>query len=288
VYIRSAAKGKWRVTIRGANIPEGPQPFALIVDGALVPKEPKPPETYASLLPAVFGPAPVSGDATGTVTAYGDPVAGLTIELRFDDGYTFAQTLYTQTDARGRYRFADQPPMNGKATYYVRWNNHAGNDAWLSTWACWEITSTTTDPAALRCDFDIADVPLVSPRHNRTIALPQTFSWQPRAIAGDDYELNLADMEERVPHWHSDRLGHSGAYTLTTRPSGFQTDVAYGWWIWVYGEDGYGMSHYYRLFQFGSSANDVQEESGSTGIPLFPEQAESLTELRPAPKTDRS
>ncbi len=34
VYIPSAETGRWTVTVRGYNVPEGPQPFALVVDGA--------------------------------------------------------------------------------------------------------------------------------------------------------------------------------------------------------------------------------------------------------------
>ncbi|MCB9418726.1 MAG: S8 family serine peptidase [Ardenticatenaceae bacterium] len=33
VYVQSAAAGTWTVTISGANVPQGPQPFALVVDG---------------------------------------------------------------------------------------------------------------------------------------------------------------------------------------------------------------------------------------------------------------
>ncbi len=33
VYVQSAAAGTWTVTINGANVPQGPQPFAIVVDG---------------------------------------------------------------------------------------------------------------------------------------------------------------------------------------------------------------------------------------------------------------
>lgn len=33
VYVQSAAAGTWTVTVNGLNVPNGPQPFALIVDG---------------------------------------------------------------------------------------------------------------------------------------------------------------------------------------------------------------------------------------------------------------
>ncbi len=35
VYIQSAVSGTWTVTVKGYNVPNGPQPFALVVDGDL-------------------------------------------------------------------------------------------------------------------------------------------------------------------------------------------------------------------------------------------------------------
>lgn len=34
VYVQSAAAGNWTVTVNGTNVPNGPQPFALVVDGS--------------------------------------------------------------------------------------------------------------------------------------------------------------------------------------------------------------------------------------------------------------
>ncbi len=34
VYVQSAAAGTWTVTVSGTNVPSGPQPFALVVDGS--------------------------------------------------------------------------------------------------------------------------------------------------------------------------------------------------------------------------------------------------------------
>jgi hypothetical protein len=34
VYMQSAATGTWTIAVSGANVPNGPQPFALVVDGA--------------------------------------------------------------------------------------------------------------------------------------------------------------------------------------------------------------------------------------------------------------
>jgi len=43
VYVQSPAAGDWTVLVRGFNVPSGPQPFALIVDGVFAP--PSPPST---------------------------------------------------------------------------------------------------------------------------------------------------------------------------------------------------------------------------------------------------
>ena len=43
VYVQSAANGIWTVTVTGFNVPNGPQPFALVVDGDL--GAPPPPPT---------------------------------------------------------------------------------------------------------------------------------------------------------------------------------------------------------------------------------------------------
>src|SRR4029450_858964 len=33
VFVQSAVSGSWTVEVRGFNVPNGPQPFALVVDG---------------------------------------------------------------------------------------------------------------------------------------------------------------------------------------------------------------------------------------------------------------
>lgn len=50
VYIGSAAAGDWTITVKGFNVPNGPQPFALVVRGAgtLTETTPPPPQTPAA------------------------------------------------------------------------------------------------------------------------------------------------------------------------------------------------------------------------------------------------
>lgn len=50
VYIQApAAGGSWTVTVNGANVPQGPQPFALVVDGAQAAAPPPPPDAPTGL-----------------------------------------------------------------------------------------------------------------------------------------------------------------------------------------------------------------------------------------------
>lgn len=77
VYVQSAASGTWTVEVMGYNVPNGPQPFALVVDGAAGGPEPTPaPEPTATATPApepTATPAPSGtmhvGDLDGTATA---------------------------------------------------------------------------------------------------------------------------------------------------------------------------------------------------------------------------
>ena len=43
VYVQSAATGAWSIEVKGYNVPNGPQPFALVVTGASTLTETTPP-----------------------------------------------------------------------------------------------------------------------------------------------------------------------------------------------------------------------------------------------------
>jgi putative cell wall-binding protein len=73
VFVASAAAGPWTVTVHGSNVPMGPQPFALVVDGDLTP----PP---VDVTPPVFSGVPddVTVEATGpsgAIVTYTPPTA---------------------------------------------------------------------------------------------------------------------------------------------------------------------------------------------------------------------
>jgi hypothetical protein len=65
VYVQAPAAGTWTVTVRGANVPNGPQPFALVVDGSF---------SFAATATATPSQTPtVTNTPTATATATHTP-----------------------------------------------------------------------------------------------------------------------------------------------------------------------------------------------------------------------
>jgi len=201
----------------------------------------------------------------GTVTDNGTSVAGTEVLLRYYDGSTWSTYATASTDSGGKYQFTNLPNLGTDQSYYVRWYNNDSNPNRLSTWACSSISSSTTDPNAYRCSFDLDNIDLLSPSHGATVSLPHTFAWGKRAITTDDYEFNLADMNDLDPYWWTfPSLGYVGSYTLNGLPPDFVVGQPYGWWMWVYGPDGYGVSYYYHNVTFSSAGSSV----GIQAVPI--------------------
>ena len=223
-------------------------------------------QKYRIYLPAVLNNQ--SLQLVGTVTDQGVPVNGTEVLLRYYNGSSWSTYSYTYTDSIGKYQFTTLPTLSAGQEYYVRWDNMTANPDQLWGWYCDHIDSTTTDPNAYICDFDIKNIVLLSPDSGSTVSLPQTFTWLTRTLTTDDYELNLADMSDGVPWWWTDpSLGYMGSYTLNSLPTGFSTGIQYGWWMWVYGSNGYGESYYYRPVTFSTSGSQVViEEAASDNL----------------------
>lgn len=108
VYVQSAAAGSWTVQVNGANVPNGPQPFAVVVDGAfgvITPTVTATPSATPSPTPTVppgstahvgdlDGSATLSGNrwnANVTITVHNGseaPVAGATVSGSWSAGAT--------------------------------------------------------------------------------------------------------------------------------------------------------------------------------------------------------
>jgi PKD repeat protein len=96
VYVQSAAAGTWMVQVIGGNVPQGPQPYALVVDGAF--GEVDTPPTVSIVSPAdeaiVSDAVAIEIDATDNEDAAGT----LTVEWNVDggawQGTTYSDGLY--------------------------------------------------------------------------------------------------------------------------------------------------------------------------------------------------
>ena len=208
------------------------------------------------------------GDTTpnvlsGTVTDNRNFVVGTELLLRYYDGSSWSTYATATTDSSGNYQFTNLPSLGTDQHFYVRWYNTNDDSSRLWTWGCWSITSSTTDLNAYQCDFDLENVVLVSPSNGASVSLPHSFYWNTRGITTDDYELNIADRSDYDPYWYNS-VGYVGNYTLSSLPTGFSLGEEYGWWMWVYGPDGYGVSYYYRNVTFSST-----NKASTQDIPIF-------------------
>lgn len=217
----------------------------------------------------------------GTVTENGTPAAGVELHLRYYDGSTWSTYDATTTDSSGNYQFTSLPNLGTDQRFYVRWDNTDSNSNRLWRWSCSAITSSTTDPEAYRCNFDLDDVDLLSPSHGATVSLPYTFTWRRRVITTDDYQLNLADVSAGDPYWWTDLLGYVGSYALTSLPYGFVPGQQYGWWMWVYGPDGYGVSYYYRHVTFSNTGGGAKVQT----VPMSTRMSIEDTEMTAPPQS---
>jgi hypothetical protein len=204
---------------------------------------------------------------SGVVTDRSIPVVGTEILLRYYDGSVWSTYATTTTGANGYYQFANLPNIGAEQSMYVRWNNTNYDPSRLWLWRCWYITSSNLDdPNAYQCNFDLENTELLSPNPGATVSLPYTFTWNRRAITTDSYELNLADMNSDDLWWWTDPpLGYVDNYTLNSLPAGFVPGQQYGWWLWVYGPGGYGVSYYYYTITFSNVGTGLEIQAMPAG-----------------------
>ncbi|MCB8978673.1 MAG: hypothetical protein H6657_14730 [Ardenticatenaceae bacterium] len=194
----------------------------------------------------------------GLVTENGSPVAGETVELRYFNGSAWTTYSNTITDSGGNYAFTNLPILNGNTYLYVRWLNTSSNSDRLSSWSCWTIFNSTSGSESFVCNFDISGINMLLPAHGTTVSLPYTFSWERRLVTSDSYEINIADVIDLDPYWWTaPSLGYVESYTMSSLPDGFAPNELYGWWMWVYGPDGYGVSYYYYNVTFSNAGEAI-------------------------------
>jgi hypothetical protein len=231
------------------------------------------PTGIPSYLPIVLKNEPT---LSGFVTDGGIPVPDEAVFLRYYDGFAWNTIDSVFTNANGYYAFTDLPELGADQAYYVRWDNLFDNPYRLWTWRCNEIDSTSP-PEDNSCSFDLKDIPLGSPASGSTVTLPRTFSWTPRGIGGDSYELILFAPPADPPIFETyPPLGYVGSYNLTFRPAGFDINTLYGWTAGVYTNEGWGEANFYKEVTFSSlspgpriTGQVTQNGAAVAGTPVY-------------------
>ncbi len=133
VYVQSAAAGVWTVQVVGFNVPIGPQPFALVVDGNLGQVTP-PPNTPPSV--ALASPAQgstVAGSVAIQISASDaeDAAGSLTVEWNVDGG-GWQATTYNSGAGYYEASWDSTTVANGGHTVNARAIDSAGAPATAS------------------------------------------------------------------------------------------------------------------------------------------------------------
>lgn len=185
----------------------------------------------------------------GQVTNRGTPV-DVEVELRFNAGGGWSTVATTTTGADGRYTFTGAASLGLGEQYQVRYGINAANEDYLYAAYGSALTSYTAGQSVSGGNLEIANVPLVGPGAAATIALPVTFTWQRRGIAGDTYEFILLDVASAT-WWTTGDLGDVNQFVLTTLPEGAEFNHEYRWYVRVHSPSGsYGDSFRYPTITF--------------------------------------
>ncbi len=140
VYVQNAEEGAWTVTVSGYNTPEGPQPYALVVDGVVIsvpPPTPTPTPPADTDPPSVTDIIPDGSESLTVGTAYditwsaSDNVGVTSVDLAYsnDGGATFASPFASGEFKDGIYTYTWTVPDDARdnALIRVRAYDAAGN-----------------------------------------------------------------------------------------------------------------------------------------------------------------
>jgi len=167
----------------------------------------------------------------GRVTYQGNPIGGVTIDLRFFNGSSYSTIRTTTTQANGGYQFVSLPTLASGQQYSPLYSNSASSN-YVASCRGALFTSYVADTSVSGGNFDIANIPQVSPPTGATITLPYTFQWTKRSgVPSDSYKLEIWNDND---WWETlSPLGYVSSYTLNTLPSGLSFGTPYQWDIVV-------------------------------------------------------
>ncbi|MDQ7028482.1 MAG: hypothetical protein Q9O62_01230 [Ardenticatenia bacterium] len=223
------------------------------------------PSSRSVFLPLITRSGP--GGILGRVTVGGSPAGNVQLELRFYDGTGWSTLQTTSTAADGTFAFTGVPSLGSGQEYYVRYVNPSAGDSQgrLSTWSSRSITAYTAGETVNLGTFDIADITLVSPPHDTTATLPQTFQWNPRpATTNDSYGILFFDLTTNQILALEPTVGYQNSYMLNALPAALSYGTAYGWTVYVEWPDGSVGAAYWAYRITFSSATPRQQRRPST------------------------
>lgn len=155
------------------------------------------PTPQPTALPTPVNPTPVPPRGIhGRVFYQGAGMAGIQVQLEVCGVTSCTVKARTTTTATGDYNFPAAPSASGIGGYHVTYRNgvDGGNhvDArYLQVWQSFLIGDYHYGERVAGGDFEIADLVTTQPADQATVAVPATFQWQSRAVAGETYQWLL-------------------------------------------------------------------------------------------------
>jgi len=200
-----------------------------------------------SLYRSIYFTTTPSRGIYGRLTYQGQAAPNIALSLlQFDEWTTIASTV---TDSSGAYSFTNVPILPAGKTYTVHFWNGSHDERYLLRWDGRDITSYTMGDTVFGGNFDIANIPLVSPAEGATVSIPVTFDWDARGISGDEHIWLMKDPDAPYVLASSGFLGTSTEYTLESPPPGLDYGIDYIWYIEVLnGDNGFGLSLYRFIY----------------------------------------
>jgi hypothetical protein len=238
------------------------------------PSQINPPSEDSVFIPLIQRPAspptpPING-IRGQVTVAGKGTPGIPLELRFFNGGSWSTISNTLSSTNGEFIFLDMPGLKENQYYYVHYQNESETPGRLSAWLTRMFTNFTRDDTVGLSDFDLLDVPLVSPANGATVSLPKTFKWTPRERTRlEMYSLVLFDPVDGDPAYLSLPFRDVDGLTLNYLPPGFSPGIPYGWTTWVVSPDGaVGIPSEARLITFRPYEKELMPDQPDDLIPM--------------------
>lgn len=231
------------------------------------------PLAHGTSAPAGPARAAVAG-ISGQVTANGDPVAGVDIQLRQYQAGVNIPVLTTTTTITGHFAFANPPTPPEGWTYYAYYGPNTTDPAYVFEWLGPDIVGYTEGSAADAGSLDIADAPLLAPPPNAVMAtFPITFTFTPRQTPNTAYYVDLARAGSGIsigPPYLSLAPGTAVIRDASDIP-GFVPGSVYLWQVLL--EDGaytssYGHSFEARPVTIGLAANRLYLPLVAWGNPV--------------------